>query len=332
MTKVCVLLSSGLDSTFTIYKLLQDGYQVSAVHFSNGFGTDDTIERVKQIGEFFHIDVDFVCVKKEFDELLREVDVELCHMTNPNICVKCARDIKFGYMLKYAEEKKYDCIATGHYVKIEHVGKDIIVKKAIDESRDQSYGFSVIPNENLRKVITPLGYFLKKNIRAIADEIGIPYTKKESHNLCFTKKPFKEFYMTYVSHPMIQGNFIIGNIKKPHEGIQLYTRGQNISINGQKYTVDRKLPNGDIQLSEREKVFDMKIAIERINFHVKDFDISKEYQIQGRYNATPVTCRIESLTNERMIVMTNTPVFAPTKGQIGSLYDGDKIILGGFIC
>lgn len=333
--KVLVGISGGLDSSYTAYILKKRGYHVDGIHFSNGLVTDKAIETINRTAEFLGITVQFVDIRDKFEELLSHVDIEMCHMQTPNICVMCARDIKFGYIMKYALEHGYDFLATGHYVRIIHCAGEIVIQRAHDESRDQSYGFGVIPKENLMHALTPLGDYLKVDIRRDAIKIGLPFIQKESHGLCFTNEPFDEFYQKFTKRGVIPGKFIVSgtNCSSPHNGQQLYTRGQKVTVGKYQYVVDKKDSDGNIVLSKRENVYENIVKLTNLNFMIGRDKIRSEkvYQILIRYNANLVNCHIIKLLDDVIYVETEVPVFAPTPGQIGTIYDEDNILVGGFI-
>lgn len=334
--RVLVGLSGGLDSAFTAYLLKKEGYDVEGMHFSNGLVTDETIAQIDTLSKFLGINVQYMNTKQQFEKLLATVDIEMCNMQTPNICVMCARDIKFGYVMQYALAHGYDYLATGHYVRIEHDGHNTHVRKGIDETRDQSYGFGVIPLNSLKHVLTPLGNYIKTDIRKIADNIGLPYIKKESRGLCFTHEPFNKFYQEYTTHFMTKGKLIVSGHPEctmEHNGQQLYVRGQKATVGKYQYVVNKKIPNGDIIVSPRSDVCENIIKIRSLNFIV-DFDeinMGELHQILIRYNGELVDCYIAVLTITDAIIHTTKPVLAPTPGQIGTVYLGDQVIFGGFI-
>lgn len=358
---VLVGLSGGLDSAFTAYLLKKEGYDVDGIHFSNGLDTlsgkrcfpeesksfspdkigtetvaDETIAQIDTLSKFLDIEVQYMNTKAQFEALLTAVDIEMCNMQTPNICVMCARDIKFGFVLQYALSHGYNYLATGHYVRIEHNEQNTHIMKGIDETRDQSYGFGVIPLNSLKHVLTPLGNYIKTDIRKIADDIGLPYINKESRGLCFTHEPFNKFYQDYTTHFMTKGKLIVSGhpeCSMEHNGQQLYVRGQKATVGKYQYVVNKKLPNGDIIISPRSDVCENIIKIKSLNFIV-DFDeinMGLRHQLLIRYNGELVDCVIDVLTINDAIIRTGKPVLAPIPGQIGTIYLGDQVIFGGFI-
>lgn len=333
--RVLVGLSGGLDSTFTAYTLKQQGYQVDGIHFSNGLVTDETVDTIRHIAKFLGITVIFVDIKEQFTQLLHRVDIEMCHRKTPNICVMCAKYIKFDYILGYAMSYGYDYFATGHYVRILNEQGKVTIKKGIDPTRDQSYGFGIIPKDNMNRVLTPLGSLIKTDIRKMADDLGLPYIHKESRGLCFTDVPFSEFYTKYAESSsgsgMIQGKFIAPDGHSwDHKGQQLYTIGQKVSYKGHSYVIGLKLPSGNIVITEKMRVLKNIIKITKIVGKIDEI-MDKPIQIQVRYNTNPVTCHIIDRKYDSLTVETDSPVYAPTDGQVGTIYSGDEVILGGII-
>jgi tRNA-specific 2-thiouridylase len=331
MTKVLVEISGGLDSSYVAYLLKQECYDIDGIHFYHEMEKEDHKEKIKEIAKFLNIQIIFKNVKNEFNKLIKNIDIEMCHQKTPNICVMCAKTIKFGHLIDYANENGYDYVASGHYVKINRTDEIVQIAKADDKTRDQSYGFSVIPNDRLMKVMTPLGNYKKSDIRKIANEIGLPYLDKESRGLCFVKKTFKEFYEEYQPN-LIQGNFIWKDKKLPHHGQQTYNIGQNVYFEKENLVVGRKETNGDILLIKKEEIWTNKIIIYDINYHQdkENIDVSKMYQVKINYNGKCTNCHMNFI-NDKIEITTEELVYAPVPQQIGTIYDGDVIVLGGFI-
>jgi tRNA-specific 2-thiouridylase len=334
MAKVLVGLSGGLDSTYTAYLLQTRGYEVHGVHFYNKTIKPECQETIQNISKFLNIPVEYIDLHERFDSLLTSIDIEMCHMKTPNVCIMCARDIKFGYVNQLAIKKGYQYFATGHYVRIAHDGQNIHVLQALDKTRDQSYGFGVIPKESLVHALTPLGDYIKTDIRQHAVAIGLPHIHSESHGICFVppKTTFNQFYKEYTKCGLVKGKFIIqdSGYSCDHEGQQLYTSGQRVVINNKPYFVERKTENGNITLTKRDNLLTNLVQIKNINwFEHLNFDAG--YQILIRYNADIVGCMILATTEAGLLVETDKLVYAPTEGQVATIYDGDMVVCGGFI-
>lgn len=333
MASVLVGLSGGLDSAYVAYLLKSQGYRVHGIHFYNRIMKPECVEIINSIAKYLDIQVEYKDLHEQFDSLFTSVDIEMCHMKTPNICVMCARDIKFGYINNLALKLGFDYFATGHYVRIIREGERIRIAQAFDATRDQSYGFGVIPRESLRHALAPLGEYIKTDIRRHADEINLPHITSESHGICFVppKTTFAQYYKEHTKSCLIAGKFVgCGNKILPHDGQQLYTKGQRVVINNKPFFVDQKMDDGNITVTARENLMTRIVSIGKIN-RSESIDFDKSYRVLIRYNGELTNCIIIELTSDKLVVETETPVYAPTSGQVATIYDGNYVVCGGFI-
>ena len=106
----------------------------------------------------------------------------------PNPCIECNRYLKFDELMNYARSSGYDVLVTGHYARItreESTGRRQL-RKAVDETKDQSYVLYMLTQEQLKYLCFPLGELLKTDAREIAAQHGLANAKKhESQDICF---------------------------------------------------------------------------------------------------------------------------------------------------
>ena len=104
----------------------------------------------------------------------------------PNPCIDCNRYLKFGRLLERARVLGYDYLATGHYARIEERDGHYLLKKALDESKDQSYFLYAMTQGQLARTLFPLGELRKAEIRRLAEERGLSNARKpDSQDICF---------------------------------------------------------------------------------------------------------------------------------------------------
>lgn len=115
---------------------------------------------------------------------------------------------------------------------------DVKLLRAVDPRKDQTFFLSQIPQHALRYTMFPLGSMLKKDVKCLADDIGLKSIarKRESMGICFIgKRKFSEFMSDYViSKPGAFVNIDNGIVVGKYDGIHQYTIGQGVSISGQK--------------------------------------------------------------------------------------------------
>jgi tRNA-specific 2-thiouridylase len=111
----------------------------------------------------------------------------------PNPDVLCNREIKFDVFLKIALQLGADYVATGHYCRkseVEIDGKQYFnLLAGVDNTKDQSYFLCQLNQTQLSKALFPIGELQKKEVRKIAEEVGLHTAgKKDSQGLCFIGK------------------------------------------------------------------------------------------------------------------------------------------------
>ena len=199
--KVLLGMSGGIDSTVSAMLLLEQGYEVIGVTFrtfdsikesclakEKGCCSVESIMEAKHNAEkmgFEHHIVDFRepfrrCVIANF------IDEYMSGRT-PNPCVLCNSTIKWGEMLRLADEWGCDFIATGHYARIAERDGHLYLRTAADTHKDQTYFLWTLTEDQLRRTIFPLGDLTKDQVREIARNRGYNQLaeKRESQEICF---------------------------------------------------------------------------------------------------------------------------------------------------
>lgn len=203
--KVVIALSGGVDSSVGAYLLKNQGYDVIALFMKNWYNTEfllhdkcpwiedsnDALLVSKKLDIPFHI----IDLSKEYKNcVVNYMFKEYKNGKTPNPDIICNRDIKFNIFLKIALSLGADYIATGHYarIKIVYDNEASIVYKlftAKDENKDQSYFLSQLNQYQLSKSLFPIGNLYKKEVRLIANKLGlVTAKKKDSQGLCFVGK------------------------------------------------------------------------------------------------------------------------------------------------
>lgn len=148
----------------------------------------------------------------------------------PNPCIDCNRYLKFDKLYNRAKVLGCDYIVTGHYARINFDGKKYLLKKAVDETKDQSYVLYSMTQEQLKHTMFPLGAINKIETRKIAAENGfVNSAKPDSQDICFVPKgDYASVIEKYSNLKSESGEFVNKNGEKigTHKGIINYTIGQ----------------------------------------------------------------------------------------------------------
>lgn len=236
--RVVVGMSGGVDSSVTAHVLKEQGYDVIGIFMKNWDDTDengvctatedynDVIEVCNQIGIPYYA-VNFE--KEYWDKVFTYFLDEYKKGRTPNPDVMCNKEIKFKAFLDHAMNLGADYVATGHYARIHrHEDGHVEMLRGVDNNKDQTYFLNQLSQQQLSKVMFPIGDIEKIEVRRIAEEQGlVTAKKKDSTGICFIgEKNFKTFLSQYL--PAQPGDMITLDGKKmgKHSGLMYYTIGQ----------------------------------------------------------------------------------------------------------
>ena len=345
MAKVIVGMSGGVDSAVTAYLLKKEGYEVIGVNLHmcvlkdvNETNTDaETVS--KKLGIEYH---EINCID-DFKKNVTEpfVNAYLSGIT-PSPCVGCNRTVKFQKMMEAMKEFGADYIATGHYA---HVVKKengrLTVKTADFADKDQTYMLYRLSQEQLSKIIMPLGKLSKPEVREIAKELGLAVAeKKDSQEICFIPDGDYAKYIEEHAPGKVppEGNFVDeeGNVLGRHRGIIHYTIGQRkglgIAMGHPIFVKEIRADKNEVVLSEEEAIFTKEVICSDLNFQsIPDLAIGEKMdctsKIRYRHKAQKAT--IERMDEKHIKITFEEPVRAATPGQSAVFYDEDGCSIGG---
>ena len=338
-TKIMVGMSGGIDSSVTAYMLQKDGYEVEGVYLKLHNRTDGYHERnlgyIEDVAKFLNIKYHILDLADKFTAEIYDYFVEsYLDGTTPNPCVKCNKNIKFGAMLRFAQEHGASFLATGHYAKTD--GK--FFYEADDKTKDQSYFLSQVDKEALPFMMFPLSTYKKEDIVRFGAEIDVAYKKitekNESQEICFVETVYKDVVKKHANID-IPGKVLDekGNVVGTHKGYAHYTIGKRrgFTVHGahDPHFVTKLNPEDNtIVVGKKEALEVNEVIGNNLNMFIEDIEFSCKVKLRYRSISTPCKVKIE---NNNAYIKLEEPVFGVAAGQLAVFYDNQKVIGSAWI-
>lgn len=351
-----IAMSGGVDSSVAAWLMLRQGYRCE--------GTTMRLFRNADIGlSRFHT----CCSQKDIDdagEVAFQLDIpyEVLDFTvdfkeqiigkfirtyeaggTPNPCIDCNRYMKFDKLLQYAGEKGLEYVVTGHYARIEYdkASGRYCLKKALDESKDQSYVLYMLTQEQLAHTRFPLGEQSKEQTRAIAEELGFCNARKhDSQDICFVPDgDYVKFMEQYTGRCYPEGDFLDleGKPVGRHRGTVRYTLGQRkglgLSMGKPVYVCGKDVTANTVTVGPEKNLYTRVLFAEDLNWiSIPCLERPMRVRAKTRYRQIEQCATVYPEQDGRIRVEFEQPQRAVTVGQAVVLYTGDVVVGGGTIC
>lgn len=284
-------------------------------------------------------------LEEEFRDIIDYFVDEYSVGRTPNPCVMCNNRIKFGKLFDYANSVGAEFLATGHYAQLDgHAGQPVL-SRGVDRSKDQSYVLFGIRRSFLERMLLPVGRFEKPFIRRIAGELGLNVAeKKDSQEICFvTSGKHDEFVRQRRGDEMgndggeLAGEIVTtdGKVVGRHPGIEGFTIGQRKGLGvamGEPYFVVRIEPQSrQVIIGKKQDLGRTRLTASQTNWLVDPPTTSFNCLAQIRYNSSAQPANAKLLDGERLEVQFDLPQDGVAPGQAVVIYDGDRVMGGGWI-
>ena len=353
--RVVVAMSGGVDSSVTAALLVDQGYDCIGLFMRTG--VSETAEScdtsghqgccsaldagdARRVADQLGIPFYALNFEEQFEQIIDYFCDEYLAGRTPNPCVMCNNWLKFGRLWEYAEQVGAGMIATGHYARAVRGAAGMHLHRAVDMNKDQSYVLSGLHRDILEHVMFPLGDMPKEQVRQIALDRGLRvHNKPDSQEICFV--PDRN-YINVIRQRRAQretGGDVVderGRVLARHDGYEGFTigqrRGLGVAVGEPRYVVEIQPDTRNVVIGPDSMLLAAGLRAQQMNWLV---DVAEgeavDCQAQIRYLHRGVDAVATREQDGQAKVLFVQPERAVTPGQAVALYQGDRVIAGGWI-
>ena len=377
-----MLISGGVDSSVALRLLKDQGHDITAFYlkiwledelaYLGECPWEEDLKYVEEVCKQADVPLEVVPLQREYwDRVVSYTIAEAKAGRTPNPDIFCNQRVKFGAFFDRIDDS-FEKVATGHYAQVsdqfsvfsDQQKKSYILMMAPDGVKDQTYFLSHISQQQLSRLMFPIGHLKKLEVRELAEKYQLPNRhRKDSQGICFLGKvPFREFLRHHLGEK--PGDFVeqsTGKVVGEHLGYWFYTVGQRKGLNlsgGPWFVVGKEVEKNVVYLAngyEPEAVYRDSFSIGEMHwineqFSVFSFQFSEKSQnsdqlktenwplktglfVKIRHGAAMHACRVEELQGGGLRVFLENKVHGVAPGQFGVFYvrlsEFEVVCLGG---
>ncbi len=349
-TPIAVLLSGGVDSSLALRLLLEQGYHNITAFYIKIWLEDDLallgecpweedIRFATAVCEQLGVPLEIIPLQREYYErVVRYALRELKAGRTPSPDIFCNEQIKFGAFLNKIDSR-FQKIASGHYARIEYRQGQYWLKRAPDPVKDQTYFLSYLTQQQLARILFPIGEYTKTQVRQLAEQFNLPTKNRpDSQGICFLGKiKYANFVKAHFGERT--GDIVemeSGKKLGTHRGFWFYTIGQRHGLglsNGPWYVVGKNARENIIYVSHRDYIlhyYRRHIVVEDVHW-INGLPDRHNLQVKLRHGPGMQNATIEMLNEGRVLVHLEAGDKGAAPGQFTIFYDGDYCLGGGKI-
>ena len=334
-----IAMSGGVDSSVAAWLMQRDGFDCTGVTMrltrneavnTEGLHTccsERDIEDAAEVAYAMDIPYEVLDFTADFQEKIIDKFIRVYEAGGtPNPCIDCNRYMKFDHLLRWAEAHGLDYVVTGHYARVEQdeaTGRWLL-KKGLDENKDQSYVLYNLTQEQLAHVRLPLGGLHKSEVRAIAEQQHFVNARKhDSQDICFVPDgDYARFMEDFTGKHYPAGDFLDVGGKKvgTHSGAVRYTIGQRkglgLAMGAPVYVCAKDMQANTVTVGPESELFDTIVYANEVNWiAIPELKGPLRVTARTRYHQTEQPATVYPAGPDSFRLEFDQPQRAPTPGQ-----------------
>ena len=344
---VMVAMSGGVDSAVAAALLSDEGYHVTGVFLclkleqagDRACCSPQAAEDARQVAEALGIELISMPVVSAFAPIMEDFVAEYVAGRTPNPCVHCNARIKFGRLFDMADSVGAAHLATGHYARTIEADGHVAIARAKTLAKDQSYALFGIDRSRLGRIRLPIGeHASKAATREIARRLQLPgHAKPDSQEVCFVPNDDYAALLAERAPEALRSGPITnarGEVLGEHDGYARFTigqrRGLRVAAGEPMYVTAIDPATATVTIGPKSEVMSRSLRASAANWHA-DVPDDFEATVQIRYNHAGAPARVKRTGETEFTAEFSEPVSAITPGQAAVVYDGDRLMGGGWI-
>ena len=340
-SRVAVAMSGGVDSAVALLRAGPDAIGVTLRLWLDPKGPDSARsccspeaviaarETCHSLG-FPHVTLD---LREEFRRAVVEPFVRAyARGETPNPCSRCNGSFRFAELLAFAERAGAARLATGHYARIVEHGGRLLLARARDDAKDQSYLLAGLDPRFLDRIWFPLGEQGKLETRAEAAEAGLEVAQRaESQEACFLAGDDYRSFLERRGLEARPGAIVDedGTELGTHEGFWRFTPGQRrglgVSAPAPLFALRADAATNTVVVGPRES-----LAVTRLRAAGRLYVPTGRADAKLRYRSPAAAATVTAEVGGFELEL-DRPAYGVAAGQTAVLYEGDVVIGAGRI-